>query len=73
MPSSALLQKRLGPSAYASTWLPEEQKAMMADMAPLKRVALPEDVAGAVLAMASDHNRFVTGCYIPVSGGMLML
>ncbi|NTW52739.1 MAG: 3-oxoacyl-ACP reductase FabG [Chlorobiaceae bacterium] len=57
----------------ATAWLPEEQKAMMAEMTPLKRVALPEDVAGAVLAIASDHSRFVTGCYIPVSGGMLML
>ncbi|ACF11692.1 short-chain dehydrogenase/reductase SDR [Chlorobaculum parvum NCIB 8327] len=57
----------------ATAWLPDDQKAMMADMTPLKRVALPEDVAGAVLAVASDHSRFVTGCYIPVSGGMFML
>jgi 3-oxoacyl-[acyl-carrier protein] reductase len=42
-------------------------------MTPLQRVAKPEDVAGAVLAMASDLNRFVTGCYVPVSGGLLML
>jgi len=34
---------------------------------------LPEDIAGVVLAVASDHSRFVTGCYIPVSGGLLML
>ncbi|NTU98081.1 MAG: 3-oxoacyl-ACP reductase FabG [Chlorobiaceae bacterium] len=57
----------------ATAWLPEEQKTMIANMTPLQRVALPEDVAGAVLALASDHSRFVTGCYIPVSGGMLML
>ncbi|MCE1274364.1 MAG: 3-oxoacyl-ACP reductase FabG [Chlorobiales bacterium] len=57
----------------ATAWLPEEQKAMMAEMTPLKRVALPEDVAGAVLAIASDHSSFVTGCYLPVSGGMLTL
>jgi 3-oxoacyl-[acyl-carrier protein] reductase len=57
----------------ATAWLPEEQKAMMAEMTPLKRIALPEDVAGVVLAVASDHSRFLTGCYIPVSGGMLML
>jgi len=57
----------------ATAWMPDEQKAMMADMTPLKRVAQPEDVAGAVLAVASDHSRFVTGCYIPVSGGLLML
>ncbi len=57
----------------ATAWLPEEQKTMIASMTPLQRVATPEDVAGAVLAMASDHNRFVTGCYVPVSGGLLML
>jgi 3-oxoacyl-[acyl-carrier protein] reductase len=57
----------------ATSWLPEEQKAMMAEMTPLKRIALPEDVAGVILAVASDHSRFLTGCYIPVSGGLLML
>ena len=57
----------------ATAWLPEEQKTMIASMTPLQRVATPEDVAGAVLAMASDHSRFVTGCYVPVSGGLLML
>lgn len=57
----------------ATAWLPEEQKSMIGEMAPLKRVALPEDIAGAVLSIASDHSRFVTGCYIPVSGGLLML
>ncbi len=57
----------------ATAWLPEEQKTMIANMTPLQRVATPEDVAGAVLAMASDHNRFVTGCYVPVSGCLLML
>ena len=57
----------------ATAWLPEEHKAMVADYAPLKRVGLPEDVAGAVVAVASDHSRFITGCYIPVSGGLLML
>jgi 3-oxoacyl-[acyl-carrier protein] reductase len=57
----------------ATAWLPEEQKTMIANMTPLQRVAKPEDVAGALLAMASDHSRFVTGCYVPVSGGLLML
>jgi len=57
----------------ATAWLPEEQKTMIASMTPLQRVAAPEDVAGAVLAMASEYSRFVTGCYVPVSGGLLML
>ena len=57
----------------ATAWLPEEQKAMVAKMTPLQHVATPEDIAGVVLALASNHNRFLTGCYIPASGGTLML
>ncbi len=41
-------------------------------MTPLGRNAQPEDVAGVVLAMASDATGFVTGAYVPVSGGTLM-
>jgi 3-oxoacyl-[acyl-carrier protein] reductase len=33
---------------------------------------VPEDVAGAVLMAASEHARFMTGVYVPVSGGALM-
>jgi 3-oxoacyl-[acyl-carrier protein] reductase len=40
---------------------------------PLGRVAEPEDVAGAVLMLASEEARFVTGTYLSVSGGSLML
>ncbi|NTW48170.1 MAG: 3-oxoacyl-ACP reductase FabG [Chlorobiales bacterium] len=57
----------------ATSWIPEEQKAAIAGMAPLQRIGMPEDIAGAVLALVSDHSRFVTGCYVPVSGGLLML
>lgn len=57
----------------ATSWIPEEQKAAVAGMAPLQRIAQPEDIAGAVLSLVSDHARFVTGCYVPVSGGLLML
>jgi 3-oxoacyl-[acyl-carrier protein] reductase len=57
----------------ATAFLPEEQKRAMADMTPLGRNALPDDVAGVVLAMAADVTGFVTGAYVPVSGGSLML
>jgi len=40
---------------------------------PLARLGVPEDIAGAVLALVSDNARFVTGAYIPVSGGELMI
>ncbi|MGD8441298.1 MAG: SDR family oxidoreductase [Holophagae bacterium] len=56
----------------ATAFMPEEQKQAMARMTPLGRNALPEDVAGAVLAMASDVTGFVSGAYVPVSGGSQM-
>lgn len=40
---------------------------------PLGRLALPEDIAGAVLFFASDHASFVTGQTISVSGGLSMV
>jgi len=57
----------------ATVFVPEEQKQMMARMTPLGRNAQPEDVAGVILAMAADETGFVTGSYVPVSGGGLML
>jgi 3-oxoacyl-[acyl-carrier protein] reductase len=57
----------------ATAGLPPQAKEYAARAAPLRRVATPEDVAGAVLMLASDHLRFVTGAYVPVSGGSLML
>ncbi|MBU6450988.1 MAG: SDR family oxidoreductase [Cyanobacteria bacterium REEB67] len=39
---------------------------------PLRRNASPEDVAGAILMVSSDNAAFVSGAYIPVSGGLNM-
>ncbi len=52
---------------------PEEAAAffkMMADQAPLKRMGEPEDVAKAVLFLASDMSSYITGVVLPVSGGL---
>ncbi len=57
----------------ATSWLPPERFAAAAEATPLKRVGLPEDVAGAVLMMVSDEAGFVTGAYLPVSGGTQMI
>ena len=48
-------------------------KEAVARMTPLRRNALADDVAGAVVMLASDEARFVTGTYLPVSGGIQML
>jgi len=44
----------------------------MADLTPLGRVGTPEDVADAVVFLASDQARFITGQTIGVDGGMFV-
>jgi NAD(P)-dependent dehydrogenase (short-subunit alcohol dehydrogenase family) len=39
---------------------------------PLARMATPDDVAPAVVFLASDHARYVTGATLNISGGWLM-
>lgn len=57
----------------ATTRLSQDYKDSAAQMVPLRRNGLPEDVAGAILLLASDAARFITGAYLPVSGGIQML
>ena len=57
----------------ATSWLPKERVEQTAAMTPMKRVGQPEDIAGAVLMVVRDDAGFVTGNYIAVSGGGLML
>jgi len=57
----------------ATSWMPAEQIAAQAFRTPLRRVGMPEDIAGVVLALAMDETSFVTGAYIPVSGGNQMI
>lgn len=57
----------------ATAWQPKERFEAVAQITPLRRVGQPEDIAGAVLALVSDDCRFVTGAYISVSGGSLMI
>jgi len=37
---------------------------------PLKRIGLPEDIAGVALFLASELSSYVTGVSIPVAGGL---
>ena len=57
----------------ATAWQPAEAKQRSAGATPLRRNGLPEDIAGAVLFLASNAAGFVTGQYLPVSGGIMML
>jgi NAD(P)-dependent dehydrogenase (short-subunit alcohol dehydrogenase family) len=53
--------------------MPGANKSAIASRSPLRRNGLPEDIAGAVLFLASDLSRFMTGSYMPVDGGHTML
>lgn len=57
----------------ATERLPQEYKEESAQQVPLKRNGLPSDIAGAILLLASNEARFITGAYLPVSGGIQML
>ncbi|HET7343611.1 MAG TPA: SDR family oxidoreductase [Methylomirabilota bacterium] len=50
-----------------------EMKARIAKAYPLRRIGRPEDVAGAVVFLASDAASFVTGQTLSVSGGYTMM
>jgi 3-oxoacyl-[acyl-carrier protein] reductase len=50
--------------------LPEETRKLIVDATPLRSIGTTDDVANAVLFLASDKARFVTGCVMPVDGGL---
>ena len=52
---------------------PQEWKDSVAQQTPLRRNGQPEDIAGAVLLLASEPARFITGTYLMVNGGSQML
>jgi len=55
----------------SAEWSLEKRKAIV-DAIPLKRLGKPEDVAEAVLFLASDTAAFITGEILDVNGGFLM-
>jgi 3-oxoacyl-[acyl-carrier protein] reductase len=50
---------------------PEAVKALSAQI-PLDRFGTPEDIAGVVAFLASDHAAYITGQVLTVDGGMVM-
>jgi 3-oxoacyl-[acyl-carrier protein] reductase len=49
-----------------------EAKAALGTQIPLERLGRPEDVAGAVAFLASEHAAYITGQVLVVDGGMVM-
>jgi 3-oxoacyl-[acyl-carrier protein] reductase len=63
------------PMTAPATLTAEERAALIernAARSPLRRVGEPEDIAAAILYLASDAARFVTGQTLRVNGGVAM-
>jgi NAD(P)-dependent dehydrogenase (short-subunit alcohol dehydrogenase family) len=81
---SGSLAKRLGPenitvNAIAPgffpsrmTQIPAAQLPAVLSAVPRRRMGEPDDIAGAVIYLASRAGSFVTGAVLPVSGGMTL-
>lgn len=57
----------------ATDGTPPEIKQYICGATPLRRIGRPEDIAGAILMVASDKSGFISGNYFPVDGGKTML
>ena len=53
--------------------LNEKQRAMILERVPAKRLGTPDDVAAAVVFLASGGAAYITGQTIHVNGGMAMI
>ncbi len=62
-----------GPITTAMTdALSEERRAEMTRMVPAGRFGTPDEVAAAVAFLCSDAAGYISGCILPVDGGMGM-
>lgn len=55
-----------------TTCLPKEKIEKYKQAIPLGAVGTPEDVAHAVLFLASDRSHYITGEILDVNGGLIM-
>lgn len=57
----------------ATAGQPAEMHEQIAAFTPLRRIGMPDDVAGVTLFLASPLSDYLTGQYIPVTGGNVMV
>jgi 3-oxoacyl-[acyl-carrier protein] reductase len=47
----------------------KEIESQMAEQVPLKRIGSPEEIANAILFLASEEASYINGINLPVDGG----
>jgi NAD(P)-dependent dehydrogenase (short-subunit alcohol dehydrogenase family) len=52
--------------------IPDDKKQAILDQIPLGRIGEPADVGGAVVFLASELSKYLTGVTLDVNGGMLI-
>ena len=52
--------------------LPEKARQELAAQIPMERLGSADDIANAVLFLASDNSAYITGQVLAVNGGMYM-
>jgi 3-oxoacyl-[acyl-carrier protein] reductase len=57
----------------ATAGQPKEVHEQVAAMTPLRRLGVPDDIAGVVLFLASSLSDYLNGEYVPVTGGSFMI
>jgi 3-oxoacyl-[acyl-carrier protein] reductase len=57
----------------ATAGQPKEVHEQVAAITPLRRLGMPDDIAGVVLFLASSLSDYLNGEYIPVTGGNFMI
>ena len=57
----------------ATAGQPKEVHEQVAAITPLRRLGIPDDIAGVILFLASSLSDYLNGEYIPVTGGSFMI
>jgi 3-oxoacyl-[acyl-carrier protein] reductase len=57
----------------ATAGQPKEVHEQVAAITPLRRLGMPDDIAGVVLFLSSSLSDYLNGEYIPVTGGSFMI
>jgi NAD(P)-dependent dehydrogenase (short-subunit alcohol dehydrogenase family) len=52
--------------------IPDDRMGGILEQIPLSRIGEPNDIAGAVVFLASDLSKYCTGVTLDVNGGMLI-